>query len=73
MEQKIKIKNAHLVNDYEILQLKTRQRFGKPRKLISKFKETILDAVSCARARKKIRRRHLFGVARNYQLFGAKN
>ena len=47
LEQKIKSKNAHLVDDYEILQLKIRQRFGKPRKLISKFKKTILDAVSC--------------------------
>lgn len=47
LEQKIKSKNVHLVDNYEILQLKIRQRFGKPRKLISKFKETILDAVSC--------------------------
>lgn len=47
LAQKVKSKNAHLVDDYEILQLKIRQRFGKPRKLISKFKETILDAVSC--------------------------
>ena len=47
LEQKVKSKNAHLVEDYEILQLKIRQRFGKPRKLISKFKKTILDAVNC--------------------------
>ncbi len=47
LAQKIKSKNAHLDENYEVLQLKIRQRFGKPRKLISKFKETILDAINC--------------------------
>ena len=44
---KLKSKNKKIVNSQEFRKLKSRQRFQKPRKIITQYRDVIINAVGC--------------------------